>query len=137
MKAKVSIIIFGIAMVITVIPAQAQTNPMPDATFKIVSQIDQQSGDTIRYNGVFLVRGNELKWGPNARDATVFAVESGVGTWDKATNTGVVTCNVKFADFAGTVKFIGEKGWLIIETVLEFDGQSSKDRLFAETVIYE
>ena len=41
------------------------------------------------------------------------------------------------AAFAGTVKFIGEKGWLIIETVLEFDGQSSKDRLFAETVIYE
>ena len=115
----------------------AQTSPIPDATFKIVSQIDPVSGDTIKYEGIFIIRGNQFLWGPDEQNATQFEVKNSSGSWNSETNSGLVTSEITFADFTGTVQFIGKEGNLLIEVLLDFEGNKDKSTLIAQEIIYK
>jgi len=140
--ASIRISLFGLMVVavfllIQPIAGYGQHNPMPDATFTIVSQLDHVSGDTIKYDGVFRVKATELGWGINENELTLFKIEDSIGTWNERKNKGIVTYNVKLGESTGTIKIIGEKSHLIIEIVIELEGGTIKNKLFASELKYE
>ena len=114
-----------------------QGNPIPNSTWKIKYQIDQQSGDTIKYDGLFKIRSQELAFGPTEDGLSIFAVVSVEGIWDKKTHIGIVSYEISFADTHGIVKITGEKNMLMVEIVLEFESGTSKSKLFAHGIKYD
>jgi hypothetical protein len=114
-----------------------QSNRMPNATFKIISQLDQSSGDTIKFDGVFIIKHNELSWGPDEQNLAVLNVESSEGSWNKKRGRGIVSCEVNIAEVMGTVKFLGDKSHLIIEIVLDLEPTPLKTKLFAKSISYK
>ena len=125
-----------LSLILITFEVSGQSNRMPNATFKIISQLDQTSGDTIKFDGVFIISHNELFWGPDKQNLAVLNVESSEGSWNKKRGRGIVSCDVNIADLTGTVKFLGDKSHLIIEIVLEMEPSSLKTKLFAKNIAY-
>ncbi len=116
--------------------SRAQTAPLPVATLTLVAQVDSQTGDTIRYDGVMLIRADKISWGRSVTELSEFAVSGSNGSWDSTRNSGTVNWQVTFADMSGTITLTRDT-YYVIKIDMNLNGQPVGNTLLANKIDYQ
>ena len=116
--------------------SRAQTAPLPAATLTLVAQVDSQTGDTIRYDGVMLIRADKISWGRSTSELSGFTVNGSNGSWDSTRNSGTVNWQVTFADMNGTITLTRDT-YYVIKIDMNLNGQAVGNTLLANKIDYQ